>query len=848
MMLRRVCGPFAAAAAVGVAFSCFLLVGCDERTVVRVDPSGAVRTPAAARDAVRRLKAANGGRLPKGGVTVEFADGEYRLDAPLELDAQDSGAPDAPVVWKARNRGRVTFSGARTLGPWTKASDPKALELLPAAVRARVLVADVPAGLEIPDFHGGSEEMYSKRLNFPLWLYQDGRRLDCARYPNRPPDPRELKPGYIFTSFLTHGKQGAEFKLRNLHEKLVTWSREPDLWAYGLFLHEYADMKMRVASIDTERDAMKLDNRWYPRGFAANRPFHVFNALSELDVPGEWVMDRAQRKVYLLPSADVTAHPPVLGVTPYLVTGTNVTDVVFDGLAFRCCRRDALRFDDCRNVRVQASSVSLTGAWGVTVNGGSDCRVEGCDFVNLGEGGVRLSGGDWTTLTPSRHVADNNHISHYGEVIPSYRPGVSLSGVGNRCTHNLIHHTRHQAVWFNGNDHTIGFNVIHDTCLYNDDAGAIYCCHRDFTKRGTVIEHNFVHATGKRPHPTNVHCIYLDDWSSGTTVRGNILNQASWGLHFGGGQDTVATNNLIVACEIWCHLGTRRWPHHFPNGVIGTDSSFYRKLTENAALWETPAWKGRYPHMLDPLSITNKVVAHDPINCVVAHNLFWACDPIQVPPYQELRPYYTVADNLACTNDPGVVDYAKLDFNLKPGSQAWTFFGGNSRFGEMGLYASPLRASPPVKFGSDVSAAEMRKGGPKQVRQPAVIRIDVVVDKLPDGVGEIARDLDNAFILPSSKGKRIVGFSEKDEAPYDCHWEQCSFSFVPNFDGTGTISLSGRFGEMTEYRNVKVTGAALERQLAGEANHNRQKASKLTFRKGQTVRVDFEARRQPDAE
>jgi len=830
-------------------FGCLLqaFVGMGE-TLICVSPDGPIATPAAARDAVRALKAKGNGALPVGGVTVVFADGEYVLTEPLALDARDSGTAGVPVVWRAAHRGKVTFSGAHPLVGWRCLDDPAACALLPAAAREHVLVADLPAGLEIPDFHGGSEECYSKRLNFPLWLYQDGHRLDCARYPNRPPDPRELKSGYLFTGYLTHGKHGGEFRLPWLGEKLAVWKREPYLWAYGLFLHEYADMKMRVASIDSEKRLMKLDNTWYPRGFAANRPFHVFNALSEIDVPGEWVMDRAARKVYLWPTADVLTCPPVLGVTPYLVTGTNVTDIVFDGLAFRYCRRDALRFDDCRNVRVQASAVSQTGAWGVTMWGGSDCRVDGCDLTDLGEGGVRLHGGDWKTLAPARHVADNNHISHYGEVIPSYRPGVSLSGVGNEATHNLIHHTRHQAVWFNGNDHVIGFNVIHDTCLYNDDAGAIYCCQRDFTKRGTVIEYNFVHATGKRPHPTNVHCIYLDDWSSGTIVRGNILNQASWGFHFGGGQDTVATNNLVVACERWCHLGTRRWVQYFPHGRIDVDSAFYRKLTENAALWETPAWKGRYPHLLDPLAITNKVVAHDPINCVIRHNLYWACDPIQTPPYAELRPYYTVADNLACTNDPGIVDYAKRDFDLKPGSPAWTFFGGNSRFDEMGLYASPLRASAPVKFGDGASETQMRKGRPKQMRQPAVIRIDVVVDKLPEGVAEIARELDNAFILPSSKGKRIVGFSETDEAPYDCHWEQCSFAFVPNFDATAVMSLSGRFGEMSEYRNVKVTGAVLERPLAGTANHNHQKAARLTFKKGQRVQVDFEARRQPDAE
>lgn len=814
--------------------------------VVSVSPGGPIATPAAARDEVRRLRAAGEGAAR---FVVLFEDGVYPLAEALALDGRDSGTPEAPVVWRARNRGGAVFSGARTLTGWRPPADATARTLLPPAARRHVRVADVPDDLDIPDFHGGSEEQYALRLNYPLWLYQDGVRLDCARYPNRPPDPRDQRPGYLFTGALTHGKQGAAFHVKNLRDRLAVWAREPDLWAYGLFLHEYADMKMRVAHIDAERETMRLDNTWYTRGFAANRPFHVFNALSELDAPGEWALDRAHRRVYLWPRADLAARPPVLGATPCLVTATNLAHVVFEGLAFEYSRRDALRLDACRDVRVQAATVRHVGAWGVTVRGGADCRVEGCDLTDLGEGGVRLSGGDWRTLTPARHVADNNHISHFGEVIPSYRPGVSLAGVGSRCTHNLIHHTRHQAVWFNGNDHLVAFNVIHDTCLYNDDAGAIYCCQRDFTKRGTVIEHNLVHATGKRPYPTNVHAVYLDDWSSGTVVRGNILSEATWGLHFGGGQDTVATSNLVVACESWCHLGTRRWPRHFPNGVIDANSAFYRTLADNAALWETPAWKGRYPRMLDPLALADKVLAHDPINCRIAHNLHWACGPEQLPPFGALRPYIAVADNAACTNDPGVADYANLDFSLRPGSFAETFLGGGLRFEEMGLYASPLRASPPVKFGPGVSApALLKNGAPRPARPPAVIRVDVVVDALPEGADALARDLENAFILPSSKGRRIVGFSEKDAAPYDCHWERCSFSFVPNFDGRATLALSGRFGQMSDYRNVKVTGAEVDRALFGTANHNHQKRAKLTMKKGVRVTVEFEARAHPDDE
>jgi len=608
----------------------------------------------------------------------------------------------------------------------------------------------------VPDFGGGSEECYSKRLNFPLWLYQDGERLPLARYPNRPPVERTAE-GFIRSGPTVGGDTGRFERYRRsvsgvFHvddPRLGLWAKEKDLWAYGLFMHEYADMKMAVTNVDTKARMLALDNRWYPRGFKEGALFYVFNALCELDRPGEWVCDRSARRIWFWPHADPVKTPPVLGVTPSLVVATNLQHVVFDGLAFREVRQDAVLLTGSSCVTLRACTFRSTGAWGVTVRGGRSVRVAGCDFTSLGEGGVRLEGGDWRTLSPARHRVENCHIDHYGEVIPSYRPGVSLAGVGCVAEHNLIHHSVHQGIWFNGNDHLIARNVIHDTCLFNDDAGAVYCCQRDFTKRGTVIEGNVIHATGKRPVAENVHAVYLDDWSSGTIVRGNFVAGGTWGFHFGGGQATVCTNNLAVAFRRWCCLGSRRWPQCFPNGVIGTNSSFYAKLARNAALWETPAWKDRYPNLLDPLSITNKVLAHDPVNCVIRDNLHWCARPIEVVGFPETQPYLTVTGNVECTANPGIADYANLDFSLVPGSQAFRFFGGGTPWRGAGLRASPDRASPPVRFGKDVSLPPMRKGMPKVGLEPAVVRIDVHCDRLPAGVSALGGDFDRAFLLAS---------------------------------------------------------------------------------------------------
>jgi hypothetical protein len=56
---------------------------------------GPLATPAAARDAVRKLRAA--GSL-KGGATIRLRSGTYCLAEPLILTPEDSGAEAAPLV------------------------------------------------------------------------------------------------------------------------------------------------------------------------------------------------------------------------------------------------------------------------------------------------------------------------------------------------------------------------------------------------------------------------------------------------------------------------------------------------------------------------------------------------------------------------------------------------------------------------------------------------------------------------------------------------------------------------------------------------------------------------------
>ena len=510
----RLAAAAALAAAISVAAPIELFVspaGDDANPGTRAKP---LATPMGARDALRKARAAHGGALPPGGAIVEFADGLYAMDKPVDLDKSDSGAPGAPVVWRAANRSKAIFSGALKPQGWKKVDDSAILSLLPETARTNVVVADIPQGIDLPGFRGGGCGTPGRLQEIPLSFFQGERRLEPARWPNE---------GFVRTGDnigKVERRHDASFSTTGVFKfpspRLAQWAKEPELWTYGLWCYEWADAKARVLAIDPAAGTISVDPSPIGFGIKENAQFHILNAISEIDRPGEWAIDRAARKVYLWPDG---RKRPLFAAAPGLVSARDVTDVTLDGLVFEYSRTTAVRFQNSARSAVLSSIFRHTSSWGVTISRGRDCRVEGCDMYDLGEGGVSLEGGDFKTLTPGNNVADNNHIHHYGLVVPNYRPGVQLNGTGNRCTHNLLHHTLHQAISFGGNDHYIGFNVCHDCCTFNDDAGTIYCCQRDWSKRGTVIERNIIHMTGKQPRATHTEAIYLDTESTSAAGR-----------------------------------------------------------------------------------------------------------------------------------------------------------------------------------------------------------------------------------------------------------------------------------------------------------------------------------------
>jgi Acyl-CoA dehydrogenases len=631
-----------------------------------------------ARDAVRAARSR--------GETVEvvIGSGTYELRAPLVLGPEDSGTPDAPVVWRAAEKaaGAVRVVGGRMVTGLKPVADAAVLARLAPEARGKVLTLDLRAQ-GITDY-GDPRGGFGSGGDPGMELFVDDVPMALSRYPNE---------GFLrITEVLgqtpidVRGTKGVkEGIFRAKDPRFAWWTEEKDPRVFGYWFWDWADQRHRVASIDAATGTFTLREPWHQYGYRAGQYFYAFNLLSEIDRPGEWYLDREEGRLYVWPTRRADGKPParvLVSLLPAVMRLDGAKHITLRGLTFEGARGNAVEMDRSEACALIACTLRNSGKWAVQVRGGRACAVRGCDVTGTGEGGIELEGGDRATLTPGGHVVENSHVHHYSRWVRTYQPGIRLSGVGCRAVRNLIHDAPHQAFAIVGNDHLVEGNEVHNVCEESNDAGALYGWN-DWAARGNVIQHNwFHHIYGHEGRGANG--VYLDDNFSSAIIQGNVFQSVQRAVHLGGGRDHQVRNNLFVDCPRALHIDARG---------LGWRAYGFEELKRKleALPYRKPPWSTRYPELLTLLE--QEPMA--PFGIRVARNVFvgerW--DDIE----GKAKPYIAMTDNLLGV-DAGVLaagDLAARPPRLK--SDAAQKIGFEPLpYDRIGLYASPERARWPV--------------------------------------------------------------------------------------------------------------------------------------------------------
>jgi len=628
-----------------------------------------------ARDEIRKLKRQGG--LPPRGAAVEIRGGLYERDRTFELSADDSGAPDAPIVYAARPGEEVRLLGGRVVRDWRPVADTAALERLDASARGKVLVANLKA-LGITDFgqvKGGGLELFSQDRPMPL-----------ARGPN----DAEIHIVDLLGGDQTKHRDGTMIdrvgKFTYEGDRPRRWVGEKDLWLHGYWYRDWAEDYQKVETLDVDKRIIALAPPYHRYGFRKGQWFHGVNILAELDLPGEWYLDRSAGLLYFWPPAPIADGRTVVSVLGDLVRLQDASHVVLRGLVLEAARGNGVLISGGTGCKIAGCTIRNLGAWAVRISGGTNHGVAGCDISGTGDGGIVLAGGERKSLTPAGHCAANNDIHDFSRWNRMCRPAVSLSGVGNRAAHNRIHDAPHQAIDFSGNDHLIELNEIYNVCYEANDGGAVYAGY-NWTMRGTVIRHNFMHHVNGLGGRGCVG-VYLDDMYSGTAITGNVFYRVTRAAFIGGGRDNTVRDNLFIECDKAMHMDARamNWAKASVPGALKT------RLEEMP--YKGPLWVERYPSL--PRTWEDEPAA--PKGNVIAGNVFCRCKPWD-DVFAEARPYVDLADNMATDEDPGFRNAAAMDFRLSDDSPVYKRFAGFPKipFDQIGLIVDEDRKTLPAR-------------------------------------------------------------------------------------------------------------------------------------------------------
>lgn len=343
---------------------------------------------------------------------------------------------------------------------------------------------------------------------------------------------------------------------------------------------------MRVTGVDHDQGWLLLDNERSGADIRIGNRYYVQNVRQALDQPGEFFVDDRAGEVLYLPANEgfqergmvapvhdriihITGQPEAARWAEHIhLRGLTFHDTTYnvDIASFYTQPEGALWLDHARHCVVEDCTFSLLGGYGVhLLNNTTACRVLGCRIFDTGGGGVLMSGDTATQATNC--VVAGCSIHHIGQVFKHCAGVYITTGSGHRIAHNTITDVPRYAISFKSfnagsysHDNIAEYNEMIRTNLETNDTGAIETLGRDRQLSGNVIRYNLILDVVGMKHteeggiitPYYTWGIYLDDYSSGTTVVGNIVARTvRGGYHNHLGFDNIVENNIFVASQLY---------------------------------------------------------------------------------------------------------------------------------------------------------------------------------------------------------------------------------------------------------------------------------------------------------
>lgn len=453
---------------------------------------------------------------------------QVELTEPITLGADDSGASSRPLIIRGTPQVGTSISGAIGLPVQLSAIKEAGREI----VRAPLEPLENTARRLTPAF--SDLDYLTQSRPGRLFVFSGNTRLLPARLPAdgyfRHPEILSQDSASIT---IAHPR-GAP----SLHGQSGLWVA--GYWGHNWMFEARQVLRTTPATVTFARPRSRVTES--SRFFFFNVPWITKLGSFHFDVSRREILAhlscKDRRNIALCDGLEVA-------VAESLLTIKGAQNVRIENIRFEKSIGTAILIEGSSNIIVKDCVITQTGGEGVLVERSEYSGIDGCLLRDIGLTGAILSGGDRRSLQPGGNFVRNSRITRFGQVLPAYRPGVLIRGVGQIIEGVEIAESDHAGIIFSGNDHLIKGNVFRDLVLDTDDAGAIYGG-GDWSAQGTTIEHNYFHDIRNRISRGSVVGVYLDDQLSGINVRYNVFDGVDRPIALGGGRDNSVTMNLSV--------------------------------------------------------------------------------------------------------------------------------------------------------------------------------------------------------------------------------------------------------------------------------------------------------------
>lgn len=541
-----------------------------------------------ARDAVRKIEKSNSD------IYVYLLGGEYQLKEPFILDETDSGNESCTITYEAYGDSPVEITGGVVLES-NKFVSPSNTEILSDAATS-IKVYD------LSEIEFDSIESVAGPDKNPIELFAGGERKTLARWPNN---------GYATLGKITSNKPIGFIG----DERSSQWIGESDGYIMGMWQYDWDARFLKVTGIDAgTREIRVADESPFTPVYGAR--YYAHNILKELDIPGEYYIDRVNRLLYYYPES-IDKQVMITSKDFSLIEGDNVSYVNFVGLNFSCSRENAFRFDGYTDGKISDCRIKSTGEQGIYITTGSDVVIENCEIYETGSEGVYVSGGDIMTLTHGNILIDSCIIYDCTKLHDVGSGGIIVNGVGNKITQCTIYNLPKEAINFYGSEHEICSNEIYNVCNNSNDCGAIYRG-GTFAERGNKICHNYIHDVYGL-NGVGARGVYFDDMLSGNYVENNILSNCYIAIFIHGGRDNVIRNNFIynsvssITVDNFAHINNSAYTDH-------TTGSLFKSIY--SIPYSREPYRSRYPQIKNILKESG-LEPFNPKNNTITENHIW---------------------------------------------------------------------------------------------------------------------------------------------------------------------------------------------------------------------------------